>query len=252
MLRAWLSVQYQTFSNRALASYSLSSTFKVFPSICTILFPIAYRQSPVACLPNVILLWWICTILLPIAHRQSPVACLPNVILLWWICTILLPIAHRQSPVACLPNVILLWWICTILFPIAYRQSPVACIPNVRSFCGGGEVLLSLQSSIFSAACLVALTIGWKMVCSSSPIASFISRFTILRRRTVSLVLHTGRLEPFVSLDPLYQERHAVAVATVATVSLPNWYNDGLLAHVYTHCILPVVFLFSNIITFIP
>ena len=41
------------------------------------------------------------------------------------------------------------------------------------------------SSALFSAACLVALTIGWNRVCSSSPIASFISRFTVLHRRMV-------------------------------------------------------------------
>ena len=97
--------------------------------------------------------------------------------------------------------------ICAILFSIAYRPSPVACITNVRSFCGGegGGMVCCCRafkapsissnafftgtnsSAVFSAAYLVALAIGWKRVCSSSPIASFISRFTILPRRTVSI-----------------------------------------------------------------
>ena len=42
---------------------------------------------------------------------------------------------------------------------------------------------------VSSAACLVALTIGWKRVCSSSPIASFNSRFAILRCLTVFIAV---------------------------------------------------------------
>ena len=50
-------------------------------------------------------------------------------------------------------------------------------------FIGSSSFLVS------SAACLVALTIGCKRVCNSSPIASFISRFIILRCLTVFIAV---------------------------------------------------------------
>ena len=103
--------------------------------------------------------------------------------------------------------------ISTILFPICSCPSFLLCIPKVVSrFLPGcsaatgfkapsilafkapsiSDHFFFISSSSFlvsSAACLVALTIGWKRVCNSSPIASFISCFIILRCLTVFIAV---------------------------------------------------------------
>ena len=84
--------------------------------------------------------------------------------------------------------------ICTTLFPITSCPSRLMYIPKVLSTllpgCGADRLIApSISVKVFfigsssflvsSAACLVALTIGWKRVCNSFPIASFNSRFSV-------------------------------------------------------------------------
>ena len=93
----------------------------------------------------------------------------------------------------------------------------------------------------------VALTIGWKRVCSSSPISSFISRFTILRWWAVFIAF-------------TYSSTRAVSFAGSFISG-----NDMLLlllfmetdttlgcSRMYIHIAFPVVFLLKHKITFIP
>ena len=93
------------------------------------------------------------------------------------------------------------------LHPILSFPSCPLCIPVVSAvLLGGGlasrcwvakapkislTVFFICASSflVSSVACLVALSIGWKRVRSSSSIASFISRFTILRWLTVFIAV---------------------------------------------------------------